>query len=143
MQIIPTPNTVAYLNSIKNFYQGDTTTRLDPSEIITICKVALQTLTNEINEFSKDQQFALSMIGKDNRLETIGDTSFTATELENVIFIQPLEVLTHSDFEDLASALQETLVDKNKHFVIIPYDIKVLRAKMIIKDTQQPTERND
>lgn len=84
----------------------------------------------DIKSLENNIEYNLQMIAKDSRLETINDVSYSVTELYNIIFIQPLTPLCENDYSILEQTIASNLdlIDPNKRFILIPYDIKLLKV---------------
>ena len=141
MKIIQTPKLLNRLQALVRHYKVGAETL---QWVGHLCEEIMNDLTEELLEYHQSSKFILSMVGKDSRLETIGDQLFSATELENVLFIQPLSVLSKSDFADLYQALDASMQPNAvKPIIVIPYDIKVLKAKLLISETEDTIDESE
>lgn len=129
MRVIQIPETLKLIDDEINYAQrcGNT-----PN---TECLKRIQTkLLNELLEAEENDTYTLAMISRDNRIEEIEGYNLSITELSNTIFVQPLDALMEDEYDMLEYAIKAAMNPSGtRPVVIIPFDIKILKAKALIK----------
>jgi len=80
--------------------------------------------------------YNLIMLSKEQIVQEIEDISFTLKEIEDMIFLRPLERLSITDMEDLQEVIQDSdlIKNNNKTVILVPYDVDIMKIKALIKN---------
>jgi hypothetical protein len=100
-----------------------------------------RTFVEETKDFAKNNKFLIGTQNIEGSMELIEDEGFTVKEIDNLVIIQPLEVLSLEQIEtfvDTLSQNKDCFPDKN--VVVVPYDVKVMTATLMTRLTEKPKE---
>lgn len=132
MKTILLPETHKYINTILSNYKGE-----DTIPILALRGLVDTIIKEERGIISKDSiQLNIIVKSSSDYDTTVLDKTFTVSEIENVLFFQPLDQLLEHEVDSIADILSSTKKDSGKRVIILPCMAKVLTAQMLIRDTK-------
>ena len=100
-------------------------------DILAMNEIAIS-LSKETDDIINGCTFRLLPISKENELSTIADFTCSVIDLEEILFIQPLGMLTEVETDKFEDAIKNMM--PNRKILILPYSIKIMKTKLILRD---------